>query len=372
MVPMDTDTTIVFFLVVGARFLVPLLIPRFPLPAVLGSLVLDAADQSIFQWFGHDPPGYQGYDKAMDVYYLAIAYLSTLRNWSSEPAYQVSRFLFFYRLAGVTAFELTQWRPLLLIFPNTFEYFFIAYEAIRSRWFPERFGRRFWLRTAGLIWVFVKLPQEYWIHIAKLDFTETVTDVPWFAPLLVVLAIGAGAVFWFVVRPRLRTPDRSFRLAADPVPAGMDTAAERDASTAAHGRVLGMETLEKVVLVGLISVIYGQVLPDLRATNTQLFLGTACLVVVNVALSLAVVRRARSLESALAAFCVRALLNCGLVLLADLLLRPGEGSLNRGNALFFVLLLTLITTLHDRFSPLHRARVAANEHLPAVEAAATA
>jgi hypothetical protein len=133
-----------------------------------------------------------------------------------------------------------------------------------------------------------------------------------------------------------------------------------------------METLEKVFLVGLISVIYGQVLPDLRATNTQLFLGTACFVVVNVALSLAVVRRARSLESALAAFCVRALLNCGLVLLADLLLRHGEGSLDRGNTLFFVLLLTLITTLHDRFSPVHRARVAANEHPPAVEAAATA
>ena len=44
---------------------------------------MDGIDQSIFQAFGYDPPGYQGYDKAMDVYYLAIAYLSTLRNWVS-------------------------------------------------------------------------------------------------------------------------------------------------------------------------------------------------------------------------------------------------------------------------------------------------
>ena len=64
------------------------------------------------------PPGYQGYDKAMDVYYLAIAYTSTLRNWTSSPAFAVSRFLYFYRLVGVTAFELSGWRPLLLIFPT--------------------------------------------------------------------------------------------------------------------------------------------------------------------------------------------------------------------------------------------------------------
>ena len=74
--------TTVFVVVVLLRFLVPLAIPRFPLPAILAALVLDAADQSIFQMFTDDPlPGYQTYDKALDVYYLAIAYMSTMRNW---------------------------------------------------------------------------------------------------------------------------------------------------------------------------------------------------------------------------------------------------------------------------------------------------
>src|SRR4051812_31471032 len=123
---MGTEGTIVFVVVVGARFLVPLLIVRFPLPAIVASLVLDGVDQTIFQWFGYDPPGYQSYDKAMDVYYLAIASLSPMANWTSRSALGVARFLYFYRLIGVTAFELTDWRPLLLIFPNTFEYFFIA------------------------------------------------------------------------------------------------------------------------------------------------------------------------------------------------------------------------------------------------------
>src|SRR5436305_1940873 len=46
---------VVFWAVVGGRLLLPLLILRFPLPAVLACLVLDAADQSIFQAFGYDP-----------------------------------------------------------------------------------------------------------------------------------------------------------------------------------------------------------------------------------------------------------------------------------------------------------------------------
>ena len=41
----------VFVSVVLIRFLLPLLIPKFPLPAILGCLVMDAADQTIF----HDP-----------------------------------------------------------------------------------------------------------------------------------------------------------------------------------------------------------------------------------------------------------------------------------------------------------------------------
>ncbi|MFN6119436.1 MAG: hypothetical protein ACK5CE_07355 [Actinomycetes bacterium] len=52
--------TTIFITVVLLRFALPLLIPRFPLPAVLACLVLDAADQTIFQAFTDDPlAGYQ-------------------------------------------------------------------------------------------------------------------------------------------------------------------------------------------------------------------------------------------------------------------------------------------------------------------------
>jgi len=355
------DELTVFAAVVGARFLLPLLIPKYPLPAVVSCLILDGIDQTIFQTLGYDPPGYQGYDKAMDMYYLAIAYLSTLRNWTNDSAVGVARFLYFYRLVGVVAFELTDWRPMLLIFPNTFEYFFIAYEIVRLGWNPRRFGLRFWVWTAAAIWVFVKLPQEYWIHIAQRDFTDTLEQLPWLGPTLIVLILAAAAVFWFVVWPRLPERDHSWHIAADPLPAGIDTAAGRSRWIAAHGRVLSIATVEKVVLVGFLSIIYGQVLPDRRSTELQLFLGIAAFVVVNAAISLWMARRGRSLDSALLAFGARVLVNVGLVLLSAWLLGRGDGELNPGNGLFFIVLLSLITLLDDRFRPVHDVRRASVE-----------
>jgi hypothetical protein len=341
---------------VGARFLVPLLIPRYPLPAVVTALILDGVDQTIFQSFGFDPPGYQGYDKAMDVYYLAIAYLSTMRNWTCLPAVRVARFLYFYRLVGVVAFELSDWRPLLLIFPNTFEYFFIAYEVVRLFWNPARVSMRSWVLTAAAIWVFVKLPQEWWIHIAQLDLTDTLAEVPWFGPAIVAALVVLGLIWWFAVRPRQPAPDWSWHVAADPLPAEAVRVAARNRWVAAHGRLMSAGTLEKVVLVGLLWVIYAQVLPGVETTSWQLFLGTTAFVVVNCAVSLWVARSARGVEPMLMAFGFRVMMNVGLVVLAGWLVARGGGELNRANGLFFVLLLSLLTLLDDRYRPVYEIR----------------
>lgn len=356
---MSTAAVVVFVAVVGARFLVPLLIPRYPLPAIVAALILDGVDQTIFQAMGYDPPGYQGYDKAMDVYYLAIAYLSTLRNWTSRPAVHVARFLYFYRLIGVVAFELTDWRPLLLIFPNTFEYFFIAYEAYRLFWNPARVSKRQWVITAAAIWVFVKLPQEWWIHIAQLDVTDTIAEVPWFGPAIVVAVVAICLIYWFAVRPRQRPPDWSWHVVADPLPEQAATVAARNRWVAAHGRLASNRTMESVVLVGLIWVIYSQVLPGTEAGSVQMFVGTAAFVVANAAVSLWVARSARGVERALPAFAMRVLMNVAMVWAAGWLVARGGGELSEPHALFFVLLLSLITLLESRFRPVYEIRFAA-------------
>jgi hypothetical protein len=122
--------------------------------------------------------------------------------------------------------------------------------------------------------------------------------------------------------------------------------------------LLSVDTAEKVFLVGFLVVIFAQVLPDLRSTNLELFLGSAVLVTVNAAVSLWVARGARGVESKLVAFGARVIMNVGLVLLADWLLRRENGDLNEVAALFFVLLLSLLTLLDDRYRPVHDMRFA--------------
>jgi hypothetical protein len=341
-----------FVIVIGSRFLVPLLIPKFPLPAIIACLVIDALDQTIFQKFGFDPPGYQSYDKAMDVYYLAMAYLATMRNWASVAAYQVSRFLYFYRLVGVVAFELTHTRALLLVFPNTFEYFFIAYEAIRSRWRTTRWQLRWWIGVAAFIWIFVKLPQEWWIHVAQLDFTDALADHPWFGPTIVVALLIAGTAFWIWGRPRLLPADHTWRFAADPLPEEMDTVAEQARWYAEKGRVWSTVTLEKVVLLGLLSVIFAQTLPGVHASNVQLVLGVSAVVVVNAAITLALARRSRSMESISLTVLARIVANVALVAVAGWLFSgDGGGRIDASATLFFLTMICLLTTLHDRWQP---------------------
>src|SRR3954454_7412120 len=355
---MSTGETLVFVAVIGARFLVPLLIPRFPLPAILACLVLDAADQSIFQAFGYDPPGYQSYDKAMDVYYLAMAYLATLRNWASLPAYQVSRFLYFYRLVGVVAFELTQTRALLLIFPNTFEYFFIAYEAIRARWRTTRWGLRWWIGVAAFIWVFIKLPQEWWIHVAQLDFTDFLADHSWAGPTIVALVLIAAGVFWVWGRPRLLPADHAWTFRADPLPEELETTTDQARAYADLGAVWSAVTLEKVVLLGLLSVIFAETLPGVDVTTLQLFFGVAAVVVVNAAFSLALARRSRGLQSIALTVLARTVANVVLVAVAGWLLHgSGGGRIDASATLFFLTMISLLTTLHDHWQPVMARRI---------------
>ncbi|HEU5035368.1 MAG TPA: hypothetical protein VFT70_00070 [Nocardioides sp.] len=344
---------VVFLLVVGGRFVLPLLIPRFPLPAVLACLVLDGVDQTIFQLFGYDPPGYQSYDKAMDIFYLSLAYLAAMRNWDNLHAFAVARFLFYYRLFGAFLFEITHERAVLLIFPNTFEYFFIAYELVRTRWATRPVSTRAWILTAGAIWVFVKLPQEWWLHIAQLDVTDTLRDHPWTRWALVLAILAAAAVLWYVVRPRLPQPDHALRLGVGPVPAAVDNETKMASLRVAGGWVWSWMTLEKVVLVGLVSVIYAQILPGIESSTFRVFTSVGVLVVVNAGITLLASRRAWTIESAGLAVTARILVNVVLVLAAD---RFFGGNAAGWDTFFFLCLISLITTLHDRYQPVYAYR----------------
>jgi hypothetical protein len=356
---MSTDQLILVG-VVALRFGIPLLIPRFPLPAILAALVLDAADQTIFQQFTDlDLENYQSYDKALDIYYLAIAYLSTIRNWSDPVAFGVAQFLWYYRLVGAVLFELTHTRALLLVFPNTFEYFFIVYEAIRCLWDPTRLRRRQLYLMAAFIWIFIKLPQEWWLHVAQNDFTDfmkrdvlgTTPETAWstalgqnwwFVALLVVAAVAIGFLFRWL-RPRLPETDWPFTFDADRhierAVAGPDDRAGFSV------RLL----VEKVTMTALITVVFSQLVPDSDASPLQVAAAVTVLVCANSAISHWLSRRGVSWSTTAREFGAMLLANVLIVAVYIVLLRRSDTPINEAALVFFVVLLTLLVTLFDRF-----------------------
>ena len=372
----ETETSYlwVFWVVAIARFLVPLTIPRYPFPGIIASLLLDAVDQTIFQQFpGLQLEGYQGYDKALDIYYLTIAYISTLRNWGNIFAFRVSRFLFYWRLVGVALFELTHLRWLLLVFPNTFEYFFIFYEAYRLRWDPTRMSKKLAIGAAVFIWIVIKLPQEYWIHIGQIDTTDWIkmdlfgvpADTPWgeivqawpgvFVAAFIVIAALLIAAVW-LARRRLRPADHSLAFDADAHQPAFTTEQVRNAVASEASRIVDAALLEKIVLITLVSMCFGQVIPGMQATNFQLIIGVALIVIVNTALSHWLARRGFGWAFSLWQFIALAVVNLIALLVYAFLRTRFDDPVSITNMLFFALLLTLLITLYDRYRQVYLMR----------------
>jgi hypothetical protein len=330
---------VVFVTVVLSRFFVPLLIPRYSLPAILACLVIDAADQTVFQAVTDDPlDWYQTYDKALDIFYLAIAYITAMRTWRDPVAFQTLRFLYFYRLVGVLLFELLDTRFLLLLFPNTFEYFFIAYESIRTRWNPLRLTATAVVGLAAFIWVFIKLPQEWWIHVAQNDFTDFMGEHPLMWLVLAALAALAALVGY---RYRSSIPAADWPFTVD---------VERHLPEVEHPSrrpVLSPILIEKIVFMSIISVIFAQVLPGIESSNLGVAFGIALLVVSNAVVSEWLRRRGHAWSTTAAEFFAMLVINVGIVALDALLGATGRPQPNL-NTLFFVVLLSLLIALFDR------------------------
>ena len=377
---MDINVThaVVFTSVVLARFIVPLFILRYPLPAIIAALVIDAVDQTVFQIFtDSELKGYQSYDKALDVYYLAIAYIATMRNWTNIAAYQAGRFLWYYRLAGATLFELVGWRPLLLIFPNTFEYFFIAIEGVRTRWSMRRLSKENVLAVAAFIWIVIKLPQEAWIHVFQFDVTDafkkrvlgTPLDASWgeafgnnlwiFPVLLVIVAAAWLGIRW--VARRLPPGDWAPTIDANE---NVDDLARVELRPRAE-RHWREGLAEKLVLVALISVIFAQMLPNVHVRPLQMIIGVSVVVIANAVISHWLAARGTHWRSTATEFASLAAINLGIGVLYILIMPSFGAEVGRIGLLFFTFLLTLIITLYDRYRPVIDALMEAEAALAA-------
>jgi hypothetical protein len=150
-------------IVIAMRLLLPLTILRWPLAGGLLAMFVDAIDvvlvdaiAAVLGQPGEFGPFYAQIDKWLDTYYLGLELIVALR-WPETLPRNAGVLLFVWRLAGVIAFEVTGDRPLLVIFPNLFENFYL-YILIVRRWFPKLMPRTV-IQLLGVL-VALLIPKE--------------------------------------------------------------------------------------------------------------------------------------------------------------------------------------------------------------------
>jgi hypothetical protein len=349
--------------VVLARVVVPLFIPLYPLPAILAALVIDGIDQTIFSaTLQRDLPGYQSYDKALDIYYLTVTYLSTMRNWDRGPAFGVGRFLWYYRLGGVALFEYTGLRWLLFVFANTFEYYVIALEGWKVWRNPFRLSARTIVTVAAAIWIFIKLPQEWWIHIAQLDFTdfakevvfgvpataswgEALTNRPWVTIGLVVGLILVLLLLRSLIR-RLDPPDWPPTVSADEQADRMGW--PRPDPVVVPTAFFGWAFIEKAALVSLVTLIFASMLPGERAI-APIVVGVTAIIAVSTLVSQWMSRRGVTWSSVALELVAMTAVNLAIGVALAVVFGGGPPE-SAWVYVTLVGLLSLIVVLYDRFA----------------------
>lgn len=136
---------------------------RWPLAGALVALAGDLADLFLMNAIG-GIDDYQRLDKLCDLSYLATFLAVALRWRGLERNVAVATLA--YRMIGEVVFEITDARWVLLVFPNVFEFWFIAVAALRH----YRPGAVLTRREAAVAFAAVlvgKEAQEYFLHLDR-------------------------------------------------------------------------------------------------------------------------------------------------------------------------------------------------------------
>jgi hypothetical protein len=175
--------------------------------------------------------------------------------------------------------------------------------------------------------------------------------LPVVAAAVVLLAIAA----WWVITRRLPPADHPLTFDADAHQPPLDPAmVERERVRLAE-RLVDRELFEKLALLSLMAIVFAQMLPDTEAPPLEIAIGVAAMIVANTAFGEWRVRRGRARASVLRELAENVVLNLGLVLAGSLVLASLTGR-QLEHALLFVVLLSLIVTLYDRYRPAYLAR----------------
>ena len=166
--------------IVAGKFLLPVLIVRFPFAAGWANFALDGIDGDLLIPLGLPNEIYQPVDKITDwVTYVAIVVVGYRQAW---PIRRLMLGLFLFRSVGQVAFLLTEEELFLALFPNFLEPLFLVTASILAwqravRHVPDWQERGFailhrhrWL--IGTLIVIYKLQDEYFTHVANVDRSD--------------------------------------------------------------------------------------------------------------------------------------------------------------------------------------------------------
>ena len=116
---------------------------------------------------------YQLLDKDFDLFYMTT-FLVAAHRWKG-PERGIAAGLFAYRMIGFVAFEATHWRPVLILFPNVFEFWFVAIAAVRH-FMPSYQVTAPRLATMLSAATVAKLGQEYALYVGRWFDAFTIMD----------------------------------------------------------------------------------------------------------------------------------------------------------------------------------------------------
>lgn len=148
---------------VAFRVLTALPALRWPFAGGLFVLVTDFSDLFLVDAIG-GIDDYQRLDKLCDLAYMLV-FLRVALGWTGLER-NAAAALFAYRMIGEVVFELSGARWTLLVFPNVFEFWFIAVAALHH----YRPGAALSRRDAAVAFALLLLgkeAQEYFLHFDR-------------------------------------------------------------------------------------------------------------------------------------------------------------------------------------------------------------
>jgi hypothetical protein len=184
---------------------------------------------------------------------------------------------------------------------------------------------------------------------------------PWIVVIAIVAVIAAAYLLWWLMKNKLPPRDRPLTIDADAEPGRAVPSERLEAERQRMARkLLRPGLLEKFGLIALTSIIFGQML-NVRSEPLELAILVGIVLVANAALSAWLERYGFGPGPALRQFIVTGLLNIGIVvamlLVFEILGDPAEPE----RLGIFVLLITLLVTLYDRYRPEYVARFGKDE-----------